>query len=194
MPKQLYPSTYPERVLGMKCASDLLEKGLFPRKHLFKELSESYAAFNAVEKHLPHLNRKDPNVAVIVIGDGTRPRTAALFAYLTRWTAYSTDPRMKPGYYGERIVTNTMKHEDAVYHIGDATKILVVAVHSHGPLSLAHRQIDSNLPLKSLSVVSMPCCYDQWYGKFPASVQYEDPLVWSPKNKITIWKGVGYTG
>jgi hypothetical protein len=49
-----------------------------------------------VREHLGGLlSPSDPSVLVLAVGDGLTPRTAALFAFRTRWRAISIDPLMR---------------------------------------------------------------------------------------------------
>jgi hypothetical protein len=51
-----------------------------------KELTESFAANNAIRIHLAgEYTPGDERVTVIAVGDGNTPRTAALCAFLTKW-------------------------------------------------------------------------------------------------------------
>ena len=65
-----------------KSAADMLNLGLFPNA---KEITESYSAFNAVKTKLKQYELGDPGVTVVSVGDGRTPRTAALFAFRTKW-------------------------------------------------------------------------------------------------------------
>ena len=56
-----------------------------------KELSESFACFNAARVHLAEtFLPSDPHVTLLAIGDGLTPRTAALFAFRTAWRSSSS--------------------------------------------------------------------------------------------------------
>lgn len=71
-----------------KSASDLLLLNVFPNA---KEITESYAAFNAIRSKLK-FDLSDPNVAAVCVGDGYSPRTAALLAFRTNFQCISVDP------------------------------------------------------------------------------------------------------
>ncbi|CAF4573016.1 unnamed protein product, partial [Rotaria magnacalcarata] len=78
--------------------------GLFPNA---KEITESYAVWAALRRFIFSRFEKSSSKsidsipstdhrqnAIIVVGDGMTPRTAALCAYLTKglWQCYSIDP------------------------------------------------------------------------------------------------------
>ena len=92
-------SRYVTELLKLACAPELVRLRLFPDA---KELTESFAANNAARSFLWSKNaagraRVDPAdaaVTCVAVGDGNTPRTAALFAFLTRWHCVAVDPEM----------------------------------------------------------------------------------------------------
>ena len=40
-------------------------------------------------------DRSDPNINVVVVGDGRTPRTAALISVMSRWNVTSIGPNLK---------------------------------------------------------------------------------------------------
>ena len=89
-----YPSLrYINEFIKLKCAADLLELGIFPNA---KEITESFAAWNAVRRHLWKRGfSPDKNLNCYVIGDGTTPRTAALVAFISNFYVFSIDPNSR---------------------------------------------------------------------------------------------------
>lgn len=84
---------YTDELLTLRSAPQLLALRLWPNA---KELTESFACFAAAREQLADLfSPDDPSVTVVVVGDGLTPRTAALFAFRTRWKAISIDPLME---------------------------------------------------------------------------------------------------
>lgn len=63
---------YIDQFIGLKSAGDMLNLGLFPNA---KEITESYAMFEATRKLYPLVKHEEP-ATCIVIGDGVKPRTA----------------------------------------------------------------------------------------------------------------------
>jgi len=81
---------YINEFVKLKCAPDLLAWGVFPNA---KEITESMAMYHAVKNYVP-FDLHDEEINLVVVGDGKSPRTAALFAVMTKWTCYSVDPKM----------------------------------------------------------------------------------------------------
>src|SRR6188474_1758259 len=68
------PTTrYLDQFLALRCAPDLIASGVFPNA---KEITESMAAVRALWRNA-RVDRHDPRVAAICVGDGVTPRTAA---------------------------------------------------------------------------------------------------------------------
>jgi hypothetical protein len=62
-----------------------------------KELTASFAINAAVRTHLASTHpASDERVTLVAVGDGNTPRTAALFAFLTRWHCVAIDPILVP--------------------------------------------------------------------------------------------------
>ena len=80
---------YLNSLVNLRCGPDMLLLRLFPNA---KEVTESFGAYEAVAKHLRDFPRKDPNIRLVVVGDGHTPRTAATFAFRSAWECYSVDP------------------------------------------------------------------------------------------------------
>lgn len=81
---------YTDQFLKLNCAVELLKRKLFPNT---KEITESIGCFNAVVAMLQGMSscgRRDLNV--IIVGDGSTPRTGALFAMRSAWNVLSIDP------------------------------------------------------------------------------------------------------
>jgi hypothetical protein len=175
------------------CAADLLLLRCFPDA---KEITESFGMYWAIIKEL-QIEAKNEHVHVYCIGDGARPRTAALCAFKSKWTAYAIDPNMKDeqqlrSTFGavERLYIHADKGEDLIYALEDPDAIMVfVFCHSHASLS----QIFKNIYIKpntnqQVHLISMPCC-------IPDDLQirhesYFDEHIASPKNQINIYKNL----
>lgn len=86
----LFSSHYYRELFHLKCGPDLLRTHLYDNP---KEYTESAAAFNAVkEEFFGYLSQ---DCIVVSFGDGSRPRTAALFAFRTSWISWAVDPILK---------------------------------------------------------------------------------------------------
>ena len=174
VPVRVPTAKYADELLSLKCGTDLIATGFFPN---LKEVTESFAAYWAVRRHCKFLKPYDPDVRVVVVGDGHKPRTAATFAFRTAWTIYSIDPALKySGYIPgvQRVLCMPIKIGS--FDIG-LNPDLIVLVHSHAPIP-SH--------LKSQAVVSIPCCMpDGW--ELP-HVEYDDWGIWSDLRRVRIWR------
>ena len=170
---------YINELWNCKCFPDLHLLGLFPNA---KELTESMAAYNALRSKVRAFDLGDPEVTLIAVADGSTPRTAALFAFRTAWQCISIDPRLKKlGWDVRRLTCWALRVEDcAPMHFG---KLAIVAVHSHAPLDVVCEKFTAEQRV----VVAMPCCVSQVRER-PPDIEYWDRGVWSPENKIKIWK------
>lgn len=222
-------SRYLDAFIGSDCGAPLLMYRMFPNA---KEITESWAMF-AATRHLGDPFRWDnPEVRVVSVADGTTPRTAAMFAFRTRWEAHSIDPLLEPKPYAiDRLVQHRARVEDV--RLGDDLQnedrqcddrqsdyrpLVIVACHSHAPLDLALRSLRG----APRAVIAMPCCFpqtipvrsepashtksqrsgssqdaeellsdvDRLADGVPPDHEYDDPYVWSPRNRIKIWRDV----
>jgi hypothetical protein len=169
--------------IGMSCAPDMLALRLFPNA---KEISESFGAYDAVRYRLQEFKLNDPSVTVIAVGDGNTPRTAATFAFRSKWTCFSVDPNLKGGTLRwsavKRLHVLPQRIEDV--HI-EADQAIIVAVHSHAKLPAAVASVKAN----RLAVVSIPCCQPQRLELEP-DIQYQDKHIISPERTVKIWRNV----
>jgi len=175
-----------EFIQQYKSAADMLILGIYPDA---KEITESFGAFNAVRTKLKKLyDLNDPHVNLISVGDGRTPRTAALFAFKTKWNCISVDPNLNqekiPLWESkiDRLTCFPHKVEDLWEEI-TYDKVVIVAVHSHAPLEA----ILSSIKAKQRSLISIPCCIPHNYNKTKC-IEYTDAGINSPKNLVKVWK------
>lgn len=183
---------YLTELVNLKCGPDLLALGLFPNA---KEVSESFAAFHAVRKHLRVMGLEGPqafgreDISVVAVGDGSTPRTAATFAFRSRWTCYSVDPRLREKWWGwkpkgvDRLRGVAQRIEDLHPVLSGPT--IIVAVHSHAKLLAAIRAVAA----PACHVVAIPCCVPQELCMVP-DIEYADWGIWSPERTVKIWLNV----
>ena len=183
--------SYIDEFITFSRSHEMLALKLFPNA---KEITESFAAYAAVRAHVD-ADLKNENIAVLCVGDGRVPRTAATFAMRSRWTCFSVDPAMKEKWTKREIVPRlqafSRKIEDVGFnsYFGTSPSLgfdhaIVVAVHSHASLleSLhAARDLSSKV-----SVVSMPCCVKE--DLYNPDVSYEDMGIDSPARRVNIWR------
>jgi hypothetical protein len=173
---------YADDFWALSCAPDLLTNGLFPN---FKEMTESFAAYHAVRRHIP-FDPQDGDVTVAVIGDGNTPRTAATFAFRSAWQCISIDPRLKQTSWPIRRLECIAKR---IENVGKRAfkKLVVVAPHSHAPLDAALEVFSA----KGRHVVALPCCVDQIIpGRPIPDLKYDDWGIWSPARAVMVWRDV----
>lgn len=172
---------YASELCRLNCAPMLIP--LFPN---FKEVSESFAAFNAVSMHLPRFQMRDPGVTVVAVGDGSTPRTAATFALRTTWKAISIDPALAGSQRAARHIKRLEIDPRKVEQTRTVAKrAIIVAVHSHANLEAAVRSVEA----EELAVVAMPCCVPQVLGA-PPDVEYDDYGCLSPRRTVMVWRDV----
>lgn len=185
---------YLSEYLTLKCCPDLSGSGIWPNS---KEITESMGAFEAVRKHvLPgetYIDR-DKNfgrddIVIVSVGDGSTPRTAALFACRSRWDCYSIDPnlRSEKTWPFKRLTLLKRKVEDKQLSFYDTqyTTCIIVMVHSHASIHNTLSHIKA--PIRHL--VSIPCCVPHVINDRPY-IGYTDSNIASPKNEVKIWLNV----
>ncbi|KAL7691734.1 hypothetical protein Plhal304r1_c008g0031521 [Plasmopara halstedii] len=186
-----------EFVGKLQCASDLLQLELFPDA---KEITESMALFNAVRRYIAPTSKSrkvnDKPDGIIVVGDGSTPRTAAMFAYrMQGWKCYSVDPAMDTG-TSERSkrwaeVSNLIIVRNKIENVRISLKrVILVLVHAHVSLDQALSAVEAE---EICGVMTIPCC--NWYGlqetlfgRKPDLV-YDDFSVLSDHREIRLWFG-----
>jgi hypothetical protein len=170
----------------LKCAPDLLGLGLFPNA---KEITESMAAYRAVFWGLLRDKAKelgDPTVAVVAVGDGCVPRTAALFAFRSNWQCFSVDPAMKRTDWNiKRLQVFDCKIEEFNLNCSCFSAVILVLVHSHATVRASLDRITGTVR----HVVAIPCCVPHELPGKPYT-GYEDYGIWSPKRTVKIWRNV----
>lgn len=173
---------YLDELIALKCAPDLLATEAFPNA---KEISESFAAYNAARKYLKKdFSLGDPDVNVIAVGDGCSPRTALTFAFRSKWIAHSVDPRLreKNKFKVKRIHLYKKKIEDFSL---TCKKAIIVAVHSHAMLQDAVNSVKAD----KKAVIAIPCCVQQVLDIEPDEC-YMDWGIFSAERVVKIWKNI----
>lgn len=89
-----------------------------------------------------------------VVGDGTTPRTAALFHCATKWNIWSIDPEMHDSWIAPMDRLHCVKDRaENVPMVAEADFIVIISVHGHANLRELVSKISS-----PLIVLSIPCC------------------------------------
>lgn len=173
------PSYYINRFFALKCSLDLMLNRIFPNA---KEVTESFAAFEATKFLDEEFDWRNSNVSVVCVGDGVTPRTGATFAYRTRWQCVSVDPAMrKLDYPIQRLFCykNHIQNLDLEFK----GPVLICCVHSHAKLS----QCLDHIKGTKISIINMPCCVKPDLPYYP-TLMYKDDQIWSEKNLVEIYK------
>lgn len=190
-------SRYLDRLVDMRCFPDLIRLKVFPN---VKEMTESMAILSAVNNL--GLKRNDDGVLFISVGDGVMPRTAALFAYATKWICIGIDPLIR---FYDKKMHRLMKDTDRLYPIpydvchaeikeilsgvtGPFHSVVFAFVHSHAKLFNSMEALKF-LPIENRHIISMPCCYQDDLPIEPTK-SYVDNRVISPKNRVNIYKDI----
>jgi hypothetical protein len=186
----------------LRCAADLLAHNLFPNA---KEITESMAAYSAVKKYIVHamgFALDDDSINIVCVGDGSTPRTAALFAFRSKWKCWSIDPNMNtkkqefipivapPGNDApffvhkdiQRVVIAKAKIEEIKL---DFAKCIIVCVHSHAKMKDC-----VGITADKMAIVTMPCCFPlnpiPFFNVQP-QIDFQDYGIWSPERTVQIW-------
>lgn len=187
---------YISELLSCRCAPDLMRLHIYPNA---KEVSESFALYNACRRHLAsRFDTKDPSVVCIVVGDGVSPRTGALMCFRTAWKVHSIDPalRVTPEYKKVRNLTlHSEKVEDVVIDVPSG-RAVILCMHTHVTLECAvsSLRLPNGCDKAAVGVVSCPCCQFQQihtrvFGVTPDAT-YEDDGIVSAQRKMYVWRGV----
>lgn len=170
-----------------------------------KEITESMGCLNAAIKH-SGFSPDDPDVKVIVVGDGVRPRTGIIFAYHTLWNVTSIDPLADIGWFSifsnfrescghpiRRLEFLKLKVEDLPQQ-KYAEQQIIIMPHSHAGIVETLRIIQGKSTL-----ISLPCCVrvdDRLKSEtFMTSHDYRsyfDDQILSGKREINIWRNISY--
>ena len=177
-----------------------------------KEITESMACLHAVLNYTT-LNPQDSEVNVLVIGDGTLPRTGALFAFNTAWEVTSIDPKMNLGgvrkieqrfiedkrklerlHVAQRTMEDFKSHETS--GISPKKTLVVVRPHSHCEYKeMLPALWNETFGAEEIILVDLPCCVNipnyflqEKVVKETEMVHYKDTQVWSPCNSIYLYK------
>jgi hypothetical protein len=161
-----------------------------------KGISESVAAYRWVTYRHQLLGD-----TVLVVGDGTRPRTGSVFAGdPSHPRVYSVDPLMYPQYYqpGAQLQGFALTVEQWLEQHGhlltEVRNLTIVAVHSHAVLHEYLPTIQALLPATSkVTIVAIPCCVPQ---QLPVDQDFTllheglDWGIWSDKRLVKLWTSV----
>lgn len=170
--------------ISLRCAPDYLAAGLLPRGTALKELTESMAAFAAVRRHVGQERLGDPTVRVLDVGCGHAPRTAALFAFRTRWQTTAIDPELRLQWEGRVRRVECVRGRVQDFRFTAAGLLVVTMVHAHVGVIDTLRAVDAPTVL----LVAMPCCVPLELPGRPPSAEFADFACLSPQRTVKIWE------
>lgn len=172
---------YIEHFLATNCAAELLNLKLFPN---MKEITESWGCFEATHKLESPFNWDNPEVTCVVVGDGHRPRTGAMFAFRTKWSVISIDPEFHPKTYNVDRLSLIKRHvQNCSLDLGGRPTILVLP-HSHANWENITEGIKD---WGDLAIISLPCCV-KFNIPFTPMHQYDDMAILSPMRQVSIFQ------
>lgn len=175
------------------------ELGLYGTNRQTKEIMESMAAYHTAIQQCKAI-KENGNVLCLVVADGSRPRTAALFATTTSWQVYSVDPQMSDewivGPY-KTIVPNLHCHDKKIEDVlellldihSGVDAVVIVGVHSHADLNATYTNVCTSLPTTPVLLVSIPCCrgYAHYVENETPIINFTEPAIPSDKNVVLAW-------
>lgn len=179
------PSKYINRFVGLNSLEEFAKLKLFPN---VKEVTESFSMYYTVKEQICQYLDTDKSmfdVCIIVVGDGVSPRTASLFAFLSKAEVHSIDPLMRVEEYKGKINRLSL-YKDKIEEVNiytDKTKVIILMPHAH---AITEDSWDCVGDVEDKWLVKMPCCTkdELSWNKF---LEFEDKYNMSPKNKIQIW-------
>lgn len=174
---------YIDEMIQSACFSDLLAWELFPNT---KEITESCAAYAAVRRHLWRYNYRpgDKDIRLIAVGDGSTPRTAAMFACRTAWDCHSVDPNLRTQTSRWSPIQRLTMHRKRIEEMNfkDDRPTIIVAVHSHAKLPESVQAVHSS----RMALVAIPCCVPLELPRDPDTI-YSDYGILSPERTVKVW-------
>lgn len=189
---KVVPARYVNRFIALNSLEEFGRYGLFPN---VKEVTESFSMYYAVTHKIipndPRIDKKEKNVRIFVVGDGVTPRTAAVFAFMTKWECISIDPQMRDRDYSgiRRLRVHDCKIEDYPNHPkyhpltddwNSKTNIIIMP-HSHADIQRTWDELVND----KTWLITMPCCVHHKMDM--PCIEYRDKYVASPKNHIKIY-------
>lgn len=176
---------YLDEFIGLNCAVDLLKLRAFPNA---KEVTESMAAFNAIRKY----TRKEklftnPKILMLDVGSGKLPRTAALFAFMTKWMVTAIDPALDQKAMSEWNIQRLAGCREKIENYFSRPwvhTLVVTAVHAHIDLS---EILEIGQACIRILIVAIPCCKPLELKEFKPVWEYDDWGILSPKRRVKIY-------
>lgn len=184
---------YINQFFGLRTAQELLPYFAGNERGAAKEVTEAFGILRAYEKRL-NFGMKNSDVNVIVVGDGVRPKCGAVFAYMTKCDVVSIDPMIDLDFPPLKNVQRLHVIKDGAENWStdcEGKDTVIILPHSHCNFDVA---LDVPFNYCRLAVIALPCCVKvPLFWRKKASLEYEDDEIWSPLNKIMVWKDIKKT-
>jgi hypothetical protein len=139
-------------------------------------------AFVGIRDYLGVELFRDSEITLFDIGCGKRPRSALLFAHMTKWQCVAIDPVIVDrSYKTKRITLHNKKIEDCYFKLDNLA--VIVAVHAHFDLEY----ILKNIHAPRYVILAIPCCVPLKLNSYKVLKEYEDLACISPKRNVKIY-------
>lgn len=190
---------YVNQVMKLRCFRDFLDWELFTNcKDPIKEITESmgmYQSIRQVWQRYEWLRPDNPRVLCVVIGDGSTPRTGALFACMSKWLVVSIDPMLQARWCGPHSIQRLSAHKSTVGEFVQSHPqlnepvdgVVIVSPHSHVPIDEIKSLVALCVPKPTLLSI-LPCCVTQKFNEYTQVTTYRDAAILSPKNEIMVYE------
>lgn len=194
---KMISARYVNRFISLDSLEEFGKYDLFPN---VKEVTESFGMYSAVTHNIcmndEYIDVDRENTRIFVVGDGVVPRTASVFAFMTKWECYSIDPDMRDVDYSgiRRLKTFPHKIEDTsrssyierIIRYEDqgwnAKNHIIIMPHSHAEIEPTWERLHNDRTW----LITMPCCVHHEMKKLEC-YSYTDPHIASEKNRIKIY-------
>ena len=173
---------YMDEFIKLTCAPDLLALKLFPDS---KEITETMAAYNAVRKFFGSKHFSNPNIVMMDVGSGKCPRTAAFFAFMTKWRCIAIDPQLRNDRKRYDNIDRLSMFRGKVQDVPKikADVVVVCAVHAHVGLDKIVERIEA----RRIFMVAIPCCQPLQLERAKPNREYQDHSCWSPHRTVKVY-------
>lgn len=181
---------YITKFMLLNSAVDLLPLFQRCRKRMLKEITESWAMYEALKKLDTHYGKTFVKPRIIVVGDGVNARTGALLAYLTKYKVWSIDPQFDDKPVGDVLVDRLQTFKCRVEDMAPRTfqePIVIIMLHSHAYAPTVLKTFNSE---KGRDLIICPCCNRGTGLDQQSDIRYRDEYMLSEENFVRIFCGI----
>lgn len=190
------PTTYFHELLNPRKAAHM-NLNIWPSlKEFTKALATTKALCLRLKKHAHYQDPQylqDSRIKCYVLGDGIRPKVAAMVKTFSNFTVYSIDPMLRlqnknkentkeEGYNGILLRKQTSDEFDEIDP--KAPLSIILAMHAHCDLDAFWKR----MPFPKIAV-AIPCCIRQFIIDLPPCETFIDKAMHqSCKNAVAVWE------